>query len=318
MRKRITRKVIKESFDNLPSGICFFDANGLTVLCNRQMHQLVYALTGRDLQLQSDLMDVLAHMKGKDEDVILLSDGTAWQFRQSIVRAGAEYIQYVASNVTELYTQKSQLEKSTAEYAEMVDGIKKITENVVAISREEEILTLKMHIHNEVGICLQRLSRFITGDEYVREKDNIVSSIREITEMLRCEIGNDDEQPDPIGELLDVAESVGITILFDGALPEDEEAMLLLTHAIRECLTNVLRHAGGDTIWVALGYELGSMSVVITNNGEKPVKRIVEGGGLSSLRRRIEKSGGQMRVKSLPSFALRVKIPMRNEVTLHV
>ena len=33
----ILRRAIKESVDNLPSGICFADSNGVIVLCNRQM-----------------------------------------------------------------------------------------------------------------------------------------------------------------------------------------------------------------------------------------------------------------------------------------
>lgn len=35
--KRSLRRAIKESVDNLPSGICFADSNGVIVLCNRQM-----------------------------------------------------------------------------------------------------------------------------------------------------------------------------------------------------------------------------------------------------------------------------------------
>lgn len=43
------RSAVKEAFDNLPSGICFFDKNGMVTLCNYQMHRLVFALSGRDL-----------------------------------------------------------------------------------------------------------------------------------------------------------------------------------------------------------------------------------------------------------------------------
>ena len=53
--KRISRSSIKESFDNLPTGICFADSNGLIVLCNKRMHQLCYELMGKDLQHLSEL-----------------------------------------------------------------------------------------------------------------------------------------------------------------------------------------------------------------------------------------------------------------------
>ena len=44
------KRMTKQAFDNLPSGICFFNQNGAVTLCNRQMYRLVFELTGRDLQ----------------------------------------------------------------------------------------------------------------------------------------------------------------------------------------------------------------------------------------------------------------------------
>jgi Lhr-like helicase len=49
--------------------------------------------------------------------------------------------------------------------------------------------------------------------------------------------------------------------------------------------------------------------VAITNNGAPPKAKIKEGGGLSSLRRRIEKAGGTVTVHSLPVFVLEVTLP---------
>ena len=50
-------------------------------------------------------------------------------------------------------------------------------------------------------------------------------------------------------------------------------------------------------------------SVVIRNNGKPPEKVLTEGGGLTNLRRRIEKSGGIMTVHSLPEFSLVMDLP---------
>ena len=43
------KRMSKEAFDNLPSGVCFFNNHGIVTLCNRQMHRLVFSLSGRDL-----------------------------------------------------------------------------------------------------------------------------------------------------------------------------------------------------------------------------------------------------------------------------
>ena len=46
---------VKEAFDHLPSGVCFFDKNGTVTLCNYQMYRVFFALTGTDLQSLPEL-----------------------------------------------------------------------------------------------------------------------------------------------------------------------------------------------------------------------------------------------------------------------
>ena len=53
----------------------------------------------------------------------------------------------------------------------------------------------------------------------------------------------------------------------------------------------------------------GIIRVVITNNGEVPKEKPKEGSGLSSLRRSVESSGGEMYISHIPAFALILNIP---------
>ena len=55
------------------------------------------------------------------------------------------------------------------------------------------------------------------------------------------------------------------------------------------------------------------MTAVFTNDGAAPETPVTEGGGLTSLRRRVEGAGGRMLVKSMPRFALTVELPMESE-----
>ena len=48
--KRLGFNAIKESFDRLPTAVCFFDRTGSIVLCNRQMYQLSRQLLDSDMQ----------------------------------------------------------------------------------------------------------------------------------------------------------------------------------------------------------------------------------------------------------------------------
>ena len=53
-RKSCLREnAVQESLDNLPSGIGFFDRNGMPKLMNRKMYQLCRNLAGRDIQNSS-------------------------------------------------------------------------------------------------------------------------------------------------------------------------------------------------------------------------------------------------------------------------
>jgi len=49
---------------------------------------------------------------------------------------------------------------------------------------------------------------------------------------------------------------------------------------------------------------------------KQPGSEIIEGGGLSTLRRRVERAGGTMTVQSLPKFKLTVTVPKGKEGVL--
>jgi signal transduction histidine kinase len=54
-------------------------------------------------------------------------------------------------------------------------------------------------------------------------------------------------------------------------------------------------------------------TVTVTNDGKPPESEITEGGGLSTLRKRVERAGGTMLVQSVPVFKLTVTVPKEKE-----
>lgn len=317
-KHRLSKNSVKEAFDNLPSGLCYFNKNGLPVLCNRTMHKLCFALTGRDLQALSELTSALKFLPEsstvvRDGDIFLLPDGTAWKFSHKVIQSESDYTEYIATNISELYYRKKDLQKSTAEHEQMILNMKQIVENVTAITREEEILTMKMRIHGKVGLFLQQLRRFYAAGCPNSEKTGIEEQLRGVTSALQGEVGNDDVV-DPLTELLRVAESIGMTVELNGKIPEENRVRNLLIAAMRECITNTQRHAGGDRVFVSVTQESEAVFIVLTNNGRQPTETISEGGGFSSLRKKIEKAGGTMIIQSRPAFALTVTIPTEREV----
>ena len=109
-RKTISHRSIKESFDNLPSGVCYFNEAGLPVLCNRAMHRFSFAVCGKDVQYITDLENDLAKDfissagVSKDGNVFILPDRKAWKIEKRSIadEKGNIYTQYVATDVTDL------------------------------------------------------------------------------------------------------------------------------------------------------------------------------------------------------------------------
>lgn len=318
-QKRLPRNAIKEAFDNLPSGICSFSKRGIPVLCNRQMHRLVFALTGRDLQHISDLTNALLHLPEHrgitaDGGSYLLPDGSVWCFASRKISAEQPYIEFYATNVTDLYRKKQVLESRTKEHEQMVEKMRSIVDNVEAITREEEILAMKMHVHGGVGTALQRLRRYHANGCLPEAKQEVLQQLEAVVASLMGEVGKSDET-DCLDELLRLAESLDVTVLLNGIAPDRMKEKIILSNALRECITNTLRHAGGDTVTADLIDGKLHYSIQISNNGAAPTAPVVEGGGLGSLRRQVEKTGGSMRVLWTPIFTLIIEIPKeRGEV----
>lgn len=58
-----------------------------------------------------------------------------------------------------------------------------------------------------------------------------------------------------------------MTLVCDGQMPEDETAREILTAAIHECLTNTVKHAGGDKLYCTVRSDETFVSAQLRNNG---------------------------------------------------
>ena len=158
-RKIINHRSIKESFDNLPTGVCFFNEAGLPVLCNHAMQRFSFAVCGKDVQYITDLEYCLADdfipttdVK-KDGRVFVLPDSRAWHLEKRTFtnESGNRYTQYIATDVTELHEHRVELQEENAQLRRVQSDLQVLSANVVTVTREEEILNTKMRVHDEMG-----------------------------------------------------------------------------------------------------------------------------------------------------------------------
>ena len=115
-------------------------------------------------------------------------------------------------------------------------------------------------------------------------------------------------------QLAQAARAIGVTIEKHGAFPSDgTENAQLVEAAAHECLTNLIRHAGGSRLEMTGERVANGWHIEYQNDGAPPSAPIAEGGGLSSLRKRIEAAGGTMTVYHAPRFLLTLNLPEETE-----
>ena len=109
--------------------------------------------------------------------------------------------------------------------------------------------------------------------------------------------------------LIEIAEFAGVQVEIKGTMPCDNIIAELLTSAATEALTNAVRHAEATTLFVEISEFDEYYCATYSNDGNAPTDEIREGGGLGSLRKKIERFEGEMEIQSSPQFLLTVKLP---------
>ena len=317
-RQALGRDSIKQALDMLPSGICYFAPSGRVKLCNRQMDSLFHTISQGDLQTLAELQDALSDCDACsgvirlswERQTYLFPDGKVWRYRQSEVKAsdGATYTEAVFSDITELYNKNLELKAQIKQLNAISRELKWLSDNALILTREKEVLSAKTKLHDDMGAGLIAI-RHILHHNRTEEAANAMDLFRRAVSAIKY----DNAYPRGRSELdrfLHDAEAIGIKVNLSGDLPEQEELRHVMILAMRECLTNSVRHAGATTIHITAEKKGDSVSVKITNDGRSPETEVVPKGGLHNLYRHIIDFGGTMEIQSKPSFALTVVLPV--------
>ena len=322
-KQALSRDSIKQALDMLPSGICYFTPSGSVKLCNRQMDSLFRTVAQSDLQTLAELQDALSDCDAcsgviclsKEMQTYLFPDGKAWRYRQTGVKAsdGVVYTEAVFSDITELYNKNLELKAQIKRLNAISRELKWLSDNALILTREKEVLSAKTKLHDDMGAGLIAI-RHILHNNQTEEAANAVEVFRRAVSAIKY----DNAYPQGRSELdrfLQDAGAIGITVNLSGELPEQEELRHVMILAMRECLTNSVRHAGAMTIHITAENKGDSASVKITNDGRAPETEVVPKGGLHNLYRHVMDLGGTMEIQSKPGFALTVVLPATEEGT---
>ena len=90
------------------------------------------------------------------------------------------------------------------------------------------------------------------------------------------------------------------------SLPASIESELALI--IREAITNVIRHAETEKVWIVLKQVATHLTLTISDQGQITTKK--EQSGMQNMRTRIHQMGGEMNVVNAPNTQLKFTLPI--------
>ena len=306
----IDKSSIKEGVDQISSGLCFYIKGGRVILANSRMNALCHAITGHALQDAQAFWKTLSGGEVQPGVKRLafglypcfrLPDGTVWSFAREELEG---FIQLTAADTTQQQALTDELRDKNLDLAALNLRLRRHGENVDELARSRERLETKVRIHGELGQALLAARRYLL-DETTQEPP--VDIWRRNIAMLRKEMESRKAE-DPMQILRKAADSAGVQLNILGQMPQDSEYRQFFLWAASEALTNAVFHAGARTLNVTLTETETDRSMRFTNDGTRPTKPVTEGGGLSSLRRKLESMGAAMGVESSPEFALTVTL----------
>lgn len=303
LRRYRTSHMIRRAIDSYPDGICFARENGRVVLANKTMNDVCARLTGHTVTNAAAMWRELAALAGDqaivddfpdekektahEELLIRVGERAVWRFRTSrLTVREAPVIQYEASDVTALFDAQQRLRESNEREAALHVRQRELLKNIAQNNLNQELLSAKLRIHDDFGRLILMTRQALSEDEGADMEtlqNAWIGAVRDMENAVAPEI-----RPSPREELVRVAKLIGCQVVFEGREPRERKAVLLLYAAIREALTNAIRHAGADKLTVRITEDGDKYHVRISDNGKKAVSAIREGSGLSALRQRLE------------------------------
>ena len=319
-KNTISKRSIKEAFDDLPCGICFYEASGVTRLVNSKRNDFSIRITGEYLLNGKKFISILTNENIKrnslshqeEEEYIISLDDHVYSFRSREHQLSDKSLyEIIATDITRKHQLSRELNKKNKELSSFNKRMRQYGETIEELTIEKETLSAKRNIHDKLGKLLILSRQSLDKDRTEEEKEVLLSTWKNT--LIAFESMKENESNDTYDELFKAAKDIGISVIFSGRRPESRKGKKIAAKAIIECMTNTIKHAKGNEVYVSFKERNRFIEIQITNNGEQPKEEIKEGGGLSSLRLLIEREGGSMKIISFPRFEMNITIEKGEE-----
>ena len=286
IKKYPGRIAIKQAFDALSDGIAFANSFGQITYINNSLKNTLVSI---DILSHNRMKEIIGSIKTKAENNgRIVSDNTyivniderayKFSFDNSLSQLSCIDVTDEEKLIKQIEDNKILLERANKELKE---NLEKIDE----IQREEELLSIKGQVHDNLAQQLSILHMFILNDNSnnLIELKNMLKSL-EITESENIEEGF-------ITSLTKLLKMIDVDLTVRGEIPQDLEVKAFIHKFIKETTTNAIKHGMATEIKVNIEQTDKFTIIHVTNNGYAPNK-IEFGNGLNSILTELNKYKG--------------------------
>lgn len=316
-RNSITQESVRESLDLLSDGVCFYTDDGFPVLINITMNRLYGEIFGRgimdgckvwkDIQVKSGRGGI--EFIGQCPSIsVRLSDGSIWNFqRKRIVAGDSEFWELTACDVTKEYVLNQELKVRNEQLVRTNERLRQFGKTVKRVTRNEEILSAKMKVHDEVGRSLLQMRFWLEQGAHRKDARELLLIWKFISGQMKY--GGIMDDAGNMDSVLEAAGKLHVTLIRQGEFPSNSKNAEVIIEALKECMNNTVKHADGRKLYFSSWKDQKEYHACFTNDGISPEGEILEKGGLKNLRFAVEEQGGSMKITSFPSFRLEIIFP---------
>ena len=317
-RSNLSAMSLKEAFDRLPAGLCYYLPGGLLKLVDLSMDALCTEALGAPLMDPEGFWQALTggslpiSLRGGESPVLRLADGRVFSFRHRVLSTEFGPVhELLAMDVTEDWELNRELEWKQERAKELNVRLKALLGSIEYLTMSRELMQLKAQLHDTLGQTLLLSRRCLSDPESVDPE-----TVRQawLEQLRRLENSRPETWQQPYYIQQKQAEALGVTLKISGSLPAERRLIPVVETALSVHVTNLLRHAGGRTAFVCCEPEGNGYRLIFTGDGAPPAGPVREGGGLSNLRSLVEALGGSMELSSAPVFRLRLWLPAGEEI----
>lgn len=210
-----------------------------------------------------------------------------------------------------------------AERNRMNRKLRRANEEIEHLAKVAERERIARDLHDVLGHTLSviTLKSELAGKLIARDPERAGKEIAEVEQIsrqalseVRAAIGGYRAQgiAAELARARSTLETAGLTVQFDAAtmvkLPAMQESVLSL--AVREAVTNVVRHAQAQSCRLRLEQVNGSCRLEIHDDGRGT--RSTEGNGLRGMRERVEMLGGTLQRDTESGTTLTIILPLKD------